>query len=58
MEYMNLSLGLIILAVFGWLLVRNRKRTGVLDFIFRFDTLLGVLAGGYLVVSSLRDLMV
>jgi hypothetical protein len=54
MDYMTLILGIGLLSIFTWILIRNRKRTGVIHTLFRIDTMVGVLAGLYLVLSSVN----
>jgi hypothetical protein len=57
MEYMMLILGIGLLAIFTWILIRNRKRTGVIHTLFRIDTIVAVLAGLYFVFSSVKSLL-
>lgn len=53
----TLFLGIALLAVFTWILIRNGKRTGFIHTLFRFDTLAGIAASIYLIVSSLNSLL-
>lgn len=57
MEYMNLFLGLALLIVFIWIFVKNGKRTGLLHALIRIDTVVGLIAGAYLTVSSVFSLL-
>lgn len=52
MEYLNLVAGLILLIVFTLIFVRNIKRKGFIHTLFRFDTVVGIIAGVYLVATS------
>jgi hypothetical protein len=54
---MKLILGIGFLAIFTWIFVRNSKRKGVIHTLFRIDTVLGMLAGLYLVVTSIDSLL-
>lgn len=57
MEYMKLLLGIALLAAFTWILIRNSKRTGILHSLIRVDTIAGIIAGLYLVFTSLNSLI-
>jgi hypothetical protein len=57
MEYKMLILVIGLLAIFTWILIRNRKRTGVIYTLFRIDTIVGVLAGLYFVLASVKSLL-
>lgn len=52
MDYLKLVAGILVLLAFGWILVKNANRRGFLHAFFRFDTLVGLIAGIYLVISS------
>ncbi|MDQ2656871.1 MAG: hypothetical protein M3Y60_05580 [Bacteroidota bacterium] len=52
MEIGRLILGAALIVVFGWFLVKNIKRNGVAKALFSLDIILGLLAGLYLVISS------
>ena len=52
MEYMKLISGIILLLVFTGLLISNIKRKGFMHFLFRVDTVIGMLAGVYLIITS------
>lgn len=58
MKVFTLLLGIALLAVFTWILIRNGKRTGFIHTLFRFDTLVGISASIYLIVSSLSSLLI
>ena len=56
MDYFKLLAGLALLIIFGWLLARNYRRKGFINGLFAFDTLLGFIAGLYLVITSINVL--
>jgi hypothetical protein len=56
-DYLKLFLGIILLAVFTWILIQNRKRIGIMHSLMRVDTLLGIIAGLYLTATSLAVLL-
>jgi hypothetical protein len=56
MEYLNLALGIVLLAVFGWLFYKNRKRTGLLHAFLRLDIIAGIMAGTYLTFASVHSI--
>lgn len=58
MDYTRLFLGIALLAIFTWLLIRNGKRSGFIHTLFRFDTIVGMVAGLYLIISSITALLV
>lgn len=58
MDYTRLILGIALLAVFTWLLIRNSKRSGFIHTLFRFDTIVGMVAGLYLIISSVNALLI
>lgn len=57
MEYMKLILGIGLLAIFTWLLIRNGKRSGFIHTLFRIDTILGIVAGLYLIITSVHSFL-
>jgi hypothetical protein len=57
METMNLMLGICLLAAFGWIFFRNSKRSSVLHAFLRIETIAGIVAGLYLVISSAASLL-
>jgi hypothetical protein len=57
MEYINLVLGIILLIAFTWILVKNSKRTGFLHSLIRVDTIVGIVAGLYLTLTSAISLL-
>jgi len=58
MDYTRLFLGIALLVIFTWLLIRNGKRSGFIHTLFRFDTIVGMVAGLYLIISSVNALMI
>ena len=58
MDYTRLILGFALLAIFTWLLIRNSKRSGFIHTLFRFDTIVGIVAGLYLIISSVNALLI
>lgn len=57
MEYIQLFTGILLLLVFSWLLVKNFKRSGFMNVLLQIDTIGGMVAGVYLVISSVVALM-
>lgn len=57
MEYVNIFLGIGLIGICTWLLLRNLKRSGIINAVFRFDTIVGIVAGLYLLVSSIHSLV-
>ena len=57
MDYFKLVAGLLLLIAFGWIVLRNSKRSGFLQAFFAFDILLGLMAGLYLVITSVASLL-
>ena len=57
MEYIKLFSGIGLFIVFTWLLVRNSRRKGFTHSLFQLDTALGMMAGGYLVITSIISLL-
>jgi general stress protein CsbA len=53
MEYIKLFCGIGLLVVFTWLLLRNSVRKGFIHSLFRLDIAMGMIAGGYLVITSI-----
>lgn len=53
---MKLILGIGILVAFSWILVRNSNRNGILHSLFRFETVIGIIAGVYLVLTAVLSL--
>ena len=52
MEYIKLILGIVLIAASTWILVKNSKRSGFLHALIRVDTVVGMVAGIYLVFTS------
>ncbi len=57
MGYVKLIAGIGLILVFTWLLVKNSKRTGFMNALLRFDIIVGIIAGVYLVVASMGSLI-
>ncbi len=57
MEYIKLLLGIALLAAFTWILIRNSKRTGILQALLRIETVVGMVAGFYLITTAINSLM-
>ena len=58
MEYFKLIFGLGLTATFIWLLLKNSKRTNFINALLRVDTILGLVAGVYLVFTSTYSLLI
>jgi hypothetical protein len=58
MEYIKLIFGIGFIATFTRLLLRNRNRSGFIHTLFRIDTLAGMVAGLYLIFTSIHSLLV
>jgi hypothetical protein len=57
MEYIKLILGIGLFAAFSWILVKNSRRSGLLHSLLRIDTIVGMVAGLYLVFTSVQSLL-
>jgi hypothetical protein len=57
MEYMKLILGILFLIAFSVILAGNSKRSGFLHGLFRIDTIIGIVAGLYLIVTATISLL-
>jgi hypothetical protein len=57
MEYIKLVSGIGLVIVFGWLLLKNMRRSGFMQSLFRIDTVLGIVAGLYLSITSVISLL-
>jgi hypothetical protein len=57
MEYTQLFIGILLILVFTWLLIKNFKRSGFINALLRIDTIGGIVAGFYLVVTSLASII-
>lgn len=55
-DYAMLLAGVGLLILCGWLLAKNIKRSGFINYLFRFDIIVGLAAGVYLVVVSANAL--
>gem|GEM_PF-1350563 len=58
MEYIKLILGIGLLAVFTWILIKNSKRTSFIHSLLRVDTIVGMIVGVYLVFTSVHSLFI
>jgi hypothetical protein len=58
MEYFKLILGLGLTVTFIWLLMKNSKPTSFINALLRVDTILGLVAGVYLVLTSTYSLLI
>jgi hypothetical protein len=58
MEYFKLILGLGLTLTFIWLLMKNSKRTNFINALLQVDTILGLVAGVYLVFTSIYSLLI
>ena len=56
MEYIKLFLGIGLIIVFTWFLLTNIKRKGIVNALFRIDTIIGMVAGLYLVITSVNSI--
>ena len=54
MDYTKLLAGLGLLVIFTWILIRNGKRSGFIHTLFRIDTILGIVAGVYLIFTAIH----
>ena len=54
---MKLLLGVALLAAFAWILIRNRKRAGILHGLLRIDTVVGMAAGFCLIATAINSLI-
>jgi len=57
MEYVKLVSGIGLMIVFGWILLRNMKRSGFMHSLLQIDTVLGIVAGLYLSITSAISLL-
>jgi hypothetical protein len=57
MEWIQLIIGIGMVALFIWLLGKNAHRRGGINAIFRIDTVIGVIAGIYLIVTAAHALL-
>jgi hypothetical protein len=56
MEYLELTLGLILTVTYTWLVIKRRKKSSLFESVFHFDIMIGMIAGLYLVVTSIYSL--
>lgn len=52
MDYIKLVIGLVLIMVFVWIFIRNFKRSGFASAVIRLDTVVAIIVGVYLVVTS------
>ncbi|MGC1240341.1 MAG: hypothetical protein WA874_02075 [Chryseosolibacter sp.] len=52
MEIYKLVAGILVLGICTWILARNKDRKGFIHAVFRVDTLIGIIGGIYLILSS------
>jgi type II secretory pathway component PulF len=57
MEYIQLFIGILLIVIFFWLLIRNLHRKGFMNALLRIDTIGGIVARLYLVVTSMAALL-
>jgi hypothetical protein len=58
MEYFKLIFGIALLVFFVWLTISRHRRTkSFIDSILNFDIILGIIAGLYLVISSVGTIL-
>jgi hypothetical protein len=57
MTYFKLIAGIALFFIFIWFLQKSAKRYGSVKALLSFDIMMGILAGLYLVVTSLLALM-
>lgn len=58
MEVMKLISGIGLLVVFTWILIKNSRRSGFIHNLFRIDTIVGMVAGLYLLFISIQSFLV
>ena len=58
MVFLKLILGIGLTVTFIWILVKNSKRTSFINALLRVDTILGVTAGAYLILTSTYSLLI
>jgi hypothetical protein len=56
MEYIKIVSGLALLGIFSWILLKNMKRSGFIHSLLRIDTVIGIAAGLYLIITSVSSL--
>jgi hypothetical protein len=57
MEYLKLTLGILLSVAFVFLFIRNLGRKGLIHSLFRIDTVVGIVAGGYLIITAMITLL-
>jgi hypothetical protein len=56
MDYLELTLGIILIVTYIWLIMRRRKKSSLLESVFHFDIIIGMIAGLYLIITSIYSL--
>jgi hypothetical protein len=56
MDYLELTLGIILTVTYIWLIMRRRKKSSLLESVFHFDIIIGMIAGLYLIITSIYSL--
>jgi hypothetical protein len=57
MEYFKLLLGIGFTIVFTWAFFRNSKKSGFVPSLFSLETMIGLIAGIYIVIISINSLI-
>lgn len=57
MEYLKLTLGIVLLAAFVLILIKNIGRKGFIHSLLRIDTVAGIVAGACLIATSVFSLL-
>lgn len=53
MEYLELILGVALTGTYTWLVIRRGKKTSFFESLFHFDIMIGIIAGLYLIITSI-----
>jgi hypothetical protein len=56
MDYLELALGIILTVTYIWLIRRRRENSSLLQSVFHFDIIIGMIAGLYLIITSIYSL--
>lgn len=56
MEYLKLIAGILFIVAFGWVLLKNKERRGSIHALFGIEIILGLVAGAYLIITSVISL--
>lgn len=57
MEYIKLIIGAGLITGLGWIFIKNWKRKGFINALFRIDMIIGIIAGIYLVITAVNTLI-